>query len=520
MAKLDIVKENLQFQKLLYENSSSAILRDEYLIPDTHPDVQKILCIDARPVVVNKEVIGDKVMIEGKVEYNVLYIPRDDNEIVNSVNYTEKFTNSLNLNEDEHKVVCEVECKVEHIDARIMNERKISIDGVINLNWEVYKTVDFDFVKDIEASEGIETLKETESINRLAVSKETELFGKSMIRVGMDKPQISKILKCSLKLHKKEIKVGDSKVYLGCYCKVNILYLGDETKELVALEDDVYVSKEEEVADILSDMIPSVVYNIRNSDLAIEDDDLGESRIINIEFLVGANIRVFSNDEIDVIKDAYSPKFPIDLIKENYEIGMLLGSQTSENIIKDSIYLSEDNKKPERILSTSGNTIITEKKIYDGKVFAEGLLKVNVIYKNLEENSGYGEVSGDIPFSVVLDMNGVNEGMKAITKTTLESLEANIEANTIAVKANVSFSAKVFDEISKEFISDAVEGDGEVNTKKASIIIYVVGKDDTLWNLAKKYNCTVDDLVNMNELDSSEDIAEGVKLIIPGRAIF
>ena len=110
--------------------------------------------------------------------------------------------------------------------------------------------------------------------------------------------------------------------------------------------------------------------------------------------------------------------------------------------------------------------------------------------------------------------------MKAITKTTLESLETNIEANTIAVKANVALSAKVFDEVNKEFISDAIEGEGELNNKKASIIIYVVGKDDTLWNLAKKYNCTVSDLMNMNDLDSSDAIEEGIKLIIPGRAVF
>ena len=100
-------------------------------------------------------------------------------------------------------------------------------------------TVSYTHLKDIEASEGIETLKETESINRLVASKETELMGKSMIRVGMDKPQISKVLKCSLNLHKKEVKVGEDKVYLGCYCKLKIIYLGDDPKELVSLEDDV-----------------------------------------------------------------------------------------------------------------------------------------------------------------------------------------------------------------------------------------------------------------------------------------
>ncbi|SJU20131.1 Domain of uncharacterised function (DUF3794) [Clostridioides difficile] len=55
----------------------------------------------------------------------------------------------------------------------------------------------------------------------------------------MDKPQISKILKCSLLLHKKEIKILEDKVYLSCYCKLNILYKGDESKEIICIEDDV-----------------------------------------------------------------------------------------------------------------------------------------------------------------------------------------------------------------------------------------------------------------------------------------
>ena len=97
MSKIDVIKENVQFQQLIRENSSTSILKDEYLIPDTHPDVQQILSVEARPVINNKEVLGDKVMVEGKVEYSVLYIPREDNMMVNSVSYAEKFTNYLDL---------------------------------------------------------------------------------------------------------------------------------------------------------------------------------------------------------------------------------------------------------------------------------------------------------------------------------------------------------------------------------------------------------------------------------------
>ncbi|MBD7912626.1 DUF3794 and LysM peptidoglycan-binding domain-containing protein [Clostridium cibarium] len=520
MSRIDIVKESLQFQQLLHENSSTAILRDEYLIPDTHPDVQAILSVEARPLITSKEIIGSKVVIEGRLEYNALYIPRDDNMVVNSVIYNEKFTNSLDLGEDEHKIVCEVDCKVEHIDAKIMNERKIAIEGVVGLNWEVYKSTEFDFVKNIEASEGVEVLKQTESINRLVANKETELIGKSMLRVGMDKPQIGKILKSSMRLHKREAKIGEDKVYLGCYCKLNILYLGDETNEIISLEDDVYISKEEEVVGISIDMIPSVTYEIKNSDIAIEEDDLGESRIINSEFLIGAKIKVFSDENIDIIKDAYSPKFPIELRKDSYEIGAILGTQTNDSIIKDNIYLKEGDIKPERIIAASGNLIITDKKISDDRITIEGIIRANIMYRAADEEVGFSEVSADIPFTSIIDMLGAKEGMKSIVKSSLENEEASLEANTIAFKGTISITATVFYEKAKEFISDVMELEGEPPKKNASITIYIVGNDDTLWNLAKKYNCTVEELINMNQIENPDNIAVGEKLIIPGRAVF
>ena len=131
MSKIDVIKEELQFEQLLYESNSNAILREEYLIPDTHPDVQKILSVEAIPIITSKEVIGAKIIVEGRVEYNVIYIPRDDSDSVNSVSYTEKFTNSLDLEESEHKIISEVECKIEHIDAKIMNERKYPLKELL-----------------------------------------------------------------------------------------------------------------------------------------------------------------------------------------------------------------------------------------------------------------------------------------------------------------------------------------------------------------------------------------------------
>ncbi len=520
MSDIDVIKENVQFEQLLRESNSNTVLKEEYLIPDTHPDVQQILTVEARPMIISKETVGDKIVLDGKVEYTVLYLAREDGLVANSVNYTQKFTSNIDLNQGEHRVICEVECKVEHIEAAIMNERKISIQGIFGVEWELYKSSEFEFVKDIEGTDNVEILKKTETINRISASEEVELVGKSMIRVSMDKPQINKILKCSLLLHKKEIKIAEDKIYLGCYCKLNILYKGDDSKDIMSLEDDVYLSKEEECKGTSADMIPAVTYEILNNDLMLEEDDLGEVRIVNNEFLVKANIKVFSKENIDAIKDAYSPKILLGLRKDEYEVGILQGSNTSEAIVKENIQLKENDLRPEQIVSSNAAVILTDKEVMKDRVIVEGIVKVDIIYKTNDEDKYLANIKCEIPFSSAVDISGADENMKAIVRGNLESLDVSIEGNTIAVKATISLSAKICYEISKEFISDVVKEDGEKPEKKASITIYVVGEGDTLWNLAKKYSTTVSDMVKINNIDNPDYIEVGQKLIIPGRAIF
>jgi hypothetical protein len=106
MADIDIIKENVQFEQLLRDNNSNTVLKEEYLIPDTHPDVQEILTVEARPIIINKEIVGDKIVLEGKVEYTVIYLAREDGLVVNSVNYNQNLCN-IDLNQGEYKVICE-----------------------------------------------------------------------------------------------------------------------------------------------------------------------------------------------------------------------------------------------------------------------------------------------------------------------------------------------------------------------------------------------------------------------------
>lgn len=522
MSQIDVIKESIQNEQLLRESSTNNVLKGEYLIKDSHPDVHQILGVEAKATITNKETLADKIMIEGQINYSVIYLSEDESKVtsINSVDLSEKFADYLDLNNEEHKVVCEVECVIEHIQASIMNERKIAIDGIRTTKWQLYKVGEFEFIKDIDGRDDIQVKRKSEEINQMKSEKDIELMGKSMIKVTMDKPEIDEILKCSANLHKKEVKIGDGKIYFGCYCKIEVLCKGKEENDIFLLQDDVYLSKEEEAIGVNSDMMASHQIDIINLDSIITADDLGENRVINVEFMIKGTIKVISKEIIEVIKDAYSPTQSIELTKKNYEVGVVHGIVPSELIIKDNLYPKDENDKISCIICASGCPLITDKTVEDDKVKLEGVVKVSVMYKTADEDCKVDMCYGEIPFTAVLDLKGTKADMVALCKVHLENLDATIEANTIGVRATLSILAKVCYKVNKEWIVDIQEGTEEKECKKASVTIYVVNIGDTLWDLAKKYNTTMDSLIKINELEGPEALTEGKKIIIPGKCKF
>lgn len=522
MSQIDVIKESIQNEQLIRENSSNNVLKGEYLIKDSHPDVYQILGIEAKATITNKETLADKIMIEGQINYSVMYLSEDESKVtsINSVCLSEKFADYLDLNNEEHKVICEVECIIEHIQASIMNERKIAIDGIRTTRWQLYKVEEFEFVKEIEGRDDIQVKRKSEEINQIKCEKNMELMGKSMIKVTMDKPEISDILKSSLNLHKKEVKLGDGKIYFGCYCKIEVLCKGKDENDIFLLQDDIYLSKEEEAIGVSGDMLTSSQIDIVNYDSIVTTDDLGENRVINVEFMIKGSIKVLSKEVIDVIKDAYSPTQSIELTKKSYEIGLIHGVVPTEIIVKDNLYPKDENDKIACIVCATGCPIITDKSIEEDKVKIEGIIKASILYKTTEEDCKIDMCNGEIPFTSVVDLKGIKADMVSLCKVHLENLDATVEANTIGIRATLSVLVKVCYKVNKEWIVDITESEEEKECKKSSVTIYVVNVGDTLWDLAKKYNTTMDSLMQINELEGPESLVKGKKIIIPGKCKF
>lgn len=517
---MELIKENIECEQLLHEDFSDTVVKAEYVIPDTNPDVNEVLMIDAKPVIVAKEVMQDKVLIEGQLEYTILYLAKEDEATgVHSVTYVGKFSNYVEIPGAEHKMTCDADSYVEHMECTIVNERKIAIEGIVKLKAEVYKNYDFEVIKDVTGSQDIQMLKNPAVVDKIVGNVSEDLVAKSQIQIPMDKPQIGNVLKCDVNIGKKEVRVMEGKIAISANVLVSVLYRGKDIRDLVYVEDNVEVNKEVDLEGVNPTMDSYTDFKVDTVGVDIKEDDLGENRTFIVEALIKSNSKVMYKEEMDVIQDAYSPSSLMQMNKKDYELNVMHGHATNQSIVKYNIEMDSDSPKISQVLMACGKVCITDKKLVEDKVILDGVLNVNVLYRTTDDEKYVYTVNEEIPFSCSVEIPGCKIDMQCIGKSYLENVEASIEADTIAIKAVVEVYARVNYITHKEFLVDMTSVEGELPKKKASLIIYVVQHGDTLWKIAKKYASTVEDLVKLNDMEDQEVVKVGHKLIIPGRAV-
>ena len=149
---MELIKESIEYNQLLGKEIIDNVVKEEYVIPDIQPDVEKILMLDAKPKITSKEVMQNKVYIEGQMICNVLYLATvDEGKEIFNVIYTKDFSTYADMDGAKADMDCTLDCNIEHIECNIINERKIVIEGIIQIEAAVYKKYEFEVIKDVDS---------------------------------------------------------------------------------------------------------------------------------------------------------------------------------------------------------------------------------------------------------------------------------------------------------------------------------------------------------------------------------
>lgn len=517
---IELLKENIDYEQRIGQNTSDTVVKEEYIIPDTQPDVKEILTVDAKTNILNTDIMQDKVYVEGNIEFNVLYLGRgDETNAVCGVTYASKFSNYVDIIGCEHDMRCAAKAYVEHMECNIVNERKISVEGIVKLEAEINKPCKIDMISDVVGIGEIQFLKKQTRLDKIIGKSSIDLIAKSNMLVPMDKPQVDEILKFNINVHKKQVKVLEGKVQVEAFAYVDVLYRDKGTVDINSISDDVLITGEGKIDEADPSLDYEANFGVDASEISLKEDDLGERRIISIDALVKCDMKLIKKEEMNIVDDAYSPQTNLKLQKQDYDVNMLFNHVFSETMAKENIEIPEGDPVPVDTIMANGKAIVTDKKIVENKVVIDGVVNANVVYKTSDAEKYVYAVNEEVPFNATVDVPGTKIDMICNADAYIENIEATVEAGTISVKAIVDLDVKVSYNEHKEFIVDVLALEGEMPKKKASITIYIVQKGDSLWKIAKRYCTTVENIIKANKLDNPDELPIGDKLLIPGRIV-
>ena len=141
---------------------------------------------------------------------------------------------------------------------------------------------------------------------------------------------------------------------------------------------------------------------------------------------------------------------------------------------------------------------------------------MKILYITGNDEMPFYSVDGMIPFSHIIEANGINEDSIFFLQADLEQLSTSmIDSNEIEVKAVISLNVLVLQCANRMIISKVEERPLDMEKIQAmpGITVYVVKNGDSMWDIAKRFYTTVEEICELNELEEDR-VVPGMPLLL------
>ncbi len=514
---MELVKKNIHMNKIKCKSSLQLTLDDDFNVPDIKPDIDQIITEQGEVKISDIRAMNGKLMVKGALVFNVLYLCDGDQRPVHNISGEIPFDEVINMDVSCADDNPNLKWDLEDLRTGLINSRKLSVRAILGLSVSIEEMYDEETAVDVEGPEDVKYINKKIEVTDVAINKKDTYRIKDEISLPANKGNISALLYRDISLSNIEIRLLDNKFTIKGELPVFVLYTSeDEENPIEYYETEVPFSGTIDCNGVNEDMVEDITYAIVNKNLDIKPDSDGEERVLDLEVILELGIKVFEIAEPEILCDVYCPSKNITPIVRNADYENLVIKNNSKYRISDRILVPENQPKILQICHANGDIKIDDITADGTELLVEGVIEVKILYISEDDSRPMNSMKGIIPFSQIIELKGMKSGSNYEIKPTIDQLSVMmLDGEEIEIKATINLNAIVFDLVSEPIITDIEVAELDLDKLQAmpGIIGYVVKRDDSLWKVAKKYYTTVEDIIEINQLDSDK-VAEGDKLII------
>ncbi len=512
---MDFIKKLLQTNQERGRASIQMTVESDFNLPDYEPDMIKLIDRKGSARIHETRVEPDQIVVNGALLFQAMYKCMETGAIC-SLQGEVPFTETIHLEDVQETDHLIVQCNMEDLTLGMINSRKLNIRALLELSVIDHMEQQIQLPTGIE-DQSVQVLYQQHKMLQLVTQKKDICRIHSEILLPSNRPNISKLLWQCVQLRGLDSRMRSGEIELTGELLVNILYKGeDDEKQIQCMETTVALHENIEChvcdPEMLFKLIP---LQVQLEVMPTEDED-GENRILMLEGILDFYLRVWQEEEVQVLEDAYSLQDELQLDRESVHLQSLLVKNDSKFKIADQIPLENQPAEILQLCASVGDVFIEDSRIVPGGVEAEGVLKVRMLYITASDDLPIGIAEGVIPFSRQIEAEGIRPSDTYELSAGIDQLTVILADNSQAdIKAVIGLDAIVFriqDNALITGISQLPEN-LEQYEKQPGIAGYIVKQGDCLWDIAKEHHTTVANVMQMNQL-TNEQVSCGDKLLI------
>lgn len=502
---MKLVMQRVHMNKCNCREMKQITLDKDFNVPDAKPDAIEIMKEQGEIQIDEAHIIEGKASIKGRVDFQILYAAEDEigiSEMTGTIPFEEMIPMECAERGDELNVFT----SFGDLRSELINSRKIGIKAVINLDVKAETICDGEGAVDLEDAQDVFSQKKMLDVSRLVYSKKDILRVRDEWKIPGTKDAIGEILYSDVQLGEINTRMAENQLKVDGQATFFVIYLGEgEEGGINYFENTIPVQGTIDCNGCQEDMVAQVMTGIHSRDIEIKEDEDGEYRVIDVELVVDFDIKVFGQEQLELLTDFYSLKEKCEPVyKQSFFENLIMHNK---NRVKVTGKLPAGKFSPLQIWNTAGELRIDRQTQQQDRILVEGVVDVSILYLTGDDKIPLATVKGSIPFEQMVETEGVTEKSHVWLRGSLEQISGILTGDKeMEIKAVVALDVIAFERMEEKMIQDykSEEIDWKARSKEPSMVGYVVQPGETLWDVAKQFYTTEDSIREMNQLERDE----------------
>lgn len=500
-----VKKDSISVAGLRVVSSAEHTVHFDVTLPEYMPDVVRVLRCCLIPGVASHGVSGDRITVECDCTVRVIYVCEQGK--IHCFEQAEHFGKQLELREEIHDGIT-VNAKTEFVNYRVGSNRKVEIHGAVSLAAVCIEKAKKEIVCSAQG-DGM-TVRE-QKINACTLqSYGRKMFSVSEICEINSNQSIKSVISVSHSVRTDEVKAIHGKVFIRGELCVRSTCLTEDF-EILCFENAIGINQIIDVPDITEECITQTDTEVYSITVRPRSDHPGDRGLLEIEADLCTFVQAYNSAEITVILDAFSTKYDTDISYHTVTVNTSCEKIYETFLCRESVDISTVGIR--RILSFSCGDAASTVSVSDGSVTVSGTVTADIVFE--DTNSEIYYVTRQIPFehkhpavyeSIV--SNNISVSVSAYNFVTGSG-------GVVDTRIELCLSGLVFcGEETKAVTEITLDKSKCKSVKTASLTVYFADENESVWDIARRYNTTVEAILRENRIQD-EKIPHCCKLLIP-----